>query len=144
MTPKGTLNRSGYDERVADREAHVGIRELRDRRTVAEFDHRMDDRLRVDDHVDVVVADTEQLVRLDHFEALVHQRRGVDRDLRAHFPVRVRERLLDGDVSSSRRELPPEGSPARGDQEAGDTATGCRGTGRAGRVRINVALGARH
>ena len=36
----------------------------------------------------------EQVMRLDQFEALVHQRRGIDRDLRAHRPVRMLERLL--------------------------------------------------
>ena len=42
--------------------------------------------------------DAEQLVGLDHLEALVHQRRRVDRDLRPHGPGRVRERVGDGDV----------------------------------------------
>ena len=31
----------------------------------------------------------EQMMRLDQFEALVHQGRGIDRDLRAHRPVRM-------------------------------------------------------
>ena len=42
--------------------------------------------------------DAEQVVGLDHLEALVHQRRRVDRDLAAHRPRRVRERLLDRHV----------------------------------------------
>ena len=60
------------------------------------LDERVDDRLRVHDDVDPVVRRAEQPVRLDHLEALVHQRRGVDRDLAAHRPGRVRERLRDG------------------------------------------------
>ncbi len=36
-----------------------------------------------------VEVDAEQLVRLDHLEALVHERRRVDRDLGAHGPGRV-------------------------------------------------------
>jgi hypothetical protein len=55
------------------------------------------DRLRVHDDFDAVEVDTEQLVRLDHFEALVHERRRVDRDLGAHVPRRVRERVRHRD-----------------------------------------------
>ena len=40
---------------VADREPHVGLGELGDRRPVAELDHRVHDRLRVDDDLDAVV-----------------------------------------------------------------------------------------
>ncbi len=40
-------------ERVLDRQPHVGDAELRDHRPVDELDHRVHDRLRVDDHVDL-------------------------------------------------------------------------------------------
>ena len=49
------------------------MRQLGDRRPVTELDHRMDDRLRMDDDLDPVVVDAEQRVCLDDFEALVHQ-----------------------------------------------------------------------
>ena len=88
----------GVGERVGDRDAHVRVPEVRDRGAVAEPDHPVDDRRRVDDHLDAVVRDGEEEVRLDHLEALVGERRGVDRDLRSHRPRRVRERLLGGDV----------------------------------------------
>ena len=52
MRPNGVAMRSGYAEGVADRQAHVGHAELGDRRAVGELDHRVDDRLRVDDHLD--------------------------------------------------------------------------------------------
>ena len=41
-----------------------------------------------------VEADPEQQVGLDHLQALVDQRRGVDRDDRAHVPGGVGQRLL--------------------------------------------------
>ena len=41
--------------------------------------------------------DAEQLVGLDHLEALVHERRRVDRDLGAHVPGGVPERVGHGD-----------------------------------------------
>ena len=50
-----------------------------------------------------VVGRPEEVVGLDQLEALVHQRRRVDRDLAAHRPGRVRERLLDRDVARARR-----------------------------------------
>ena len=74
-------------------------------------DQRVDDRLRVHDDVDPLVRRAEQPVRLDHLEALVHQRRRVDRDLAAHRPGRVRERLLDVTSSSSARVRPRNGPP---------------------------------
>ena len=63
---------------------------------VVELDERVDDRLRVDDDVDALVADAEEVVGLDQLEALVHQGRRVDRDPPAHLPGRVRERLGRG------------------------------------------------
>ena len=54
------------------------MRELGDRGAVGELDHRVHDRLRVHDDLDLVVVDAEQLVGLDHLEALVHQRGRVD------------------------------------------------------------------
>ena len=61
--PNGVTARSGQAEGVGDREPHVGQRELGDGAAVAERDHRVDDRLRVHDDVDGVVADVEELVR---------------------------------------------------------------------------------
>ena len=85
-------------EAERDRQAHVGRRGLRDRRAVDELDHRVHDRLRMHDDVDVAVRDAEQQVRLDHLEALVDERRGVGGDDAAHVPGRVRERLGRSDV----------------------------------------------
>ena len=41
----------------------------------------------------------EQVMRLDQFEALVHQGRGIDRDFGAHGPVRMAQRLFGGRVA---------------------------------------------
>ena len=46
----------GIRERVLDRQPHVGDAELRDHRSVDQLDHRMHDRLRVDDDVDLIGA----------------------------------------------------------------------------------------
>ena len=54
--------------------------DLRERRAVGELDHGVHDRLRVDDDLDALVRDVEQQVRLDHLQALVHQRRRIRRD----------------------------------------------------------------
>ena len=47
--------------------------------------------------------DAEQPVRLDHLEALVHQRRRVDGDLAAHPPGRMAERVVGGDAGQRAR-----------------------------------------
>ena len=93
----GHVDAIGMVQRVGDRHPHVGVPEVRERGAVAEPDERVHDRLRVHDDVDPVVRRAEQPVRLDHLEALVHQRRRVDRDLAAHRPGRVPERVLDAD-----------------------------------------------
>ena len=81
-------------ERVQDGQSHVGPAKLRKHRGVGGFDHRVDDRLRVDHDLNVVVRGAVEVVRLDDLEALVHQRRRVDCDLAAHRPVWVRARVL--------------------------------------------------
>ena len=48
----------------------------------------------MDDDVDPLGRQLEQMVRLDQLEALVHHRRRVDRNLRAHIPSRMSDRLL--------------------------------------------------
>ena len=55
--------------------------------------------------------DAEQLVGLDHLEALVHQRRRVDGDLRAHRPGRVRQRVVDRDRGRARPRVRPRNGP---------------------------------
>ena len=82
----------------------------------------MDDRLRVDDDVDLVVAETEQMVSLDQLEALVHERRRVDRDLAAHVPGRVAQRLLDGDALELAPRAAAERAARRGEHQLDDRA----------------------
>ena len=89
--------RSGQPEGVPDGQAHVRHAQLGDRRAVGELHHRVDHGLRVHDDLDVVVVDPEQLVGLDDLEPLVHQRAGVDRDLRTHRPRRMGQSLVDRD-----------------------------------------------
>ncbi len=54
------------------------------------------------DDVDLTRSDAEEPMRLDDFEPLVHQRRRVDRDLRAHPPRRVAQGVVGGDVRQAR------------------------------------------
>ena len=87
----------GIRERVLNRQPHVGDAELRDRsiRRRSSTIECTTDCGWIDD-VDPVGAHAEQPVRLDHLEALVHQRRRVDRDLPAHPPGRMLQRIFGG------------------------------------------------
>ena len=89
---------------------------------VTKRDAAVNDRLRVHYDVDLLVADTEQVVGFNQLEALVHQRRRVDRDLPAHLPGRVLERVRHADgrelLPSHAAERPAGGS----DREALDRA----------------------
>ena len=55
----------------------------------------MHDALRMDHHLERIVRQAEQVVRLDHLERLVRERRAVHGDLAAHAPRRVLERFFD-------------------------------------------------
>ena len=72
-------------------------------RTVAKAHDRVHDRRRVDDDLDRVVRQVEEEVRLDQLEALVRERRRVDRDLRPHLPGRMRERVRAASRPPARR-----------------------------------------
>ena len=82
--------------------------------------------------------DAEQLVGLDHLEALVHQRRRVDRDLGAHVPggVAAARRSTVTAASCSRRE-PRNGPPLAVSTSLLDLGGAARpaGTGRAPSAR---------
>jgi hypothetical protein len=51
---------------------HVGEPHLGQYRPVVQLDHRMDDALRMDDHLDLIRRAAEQPGSLDHLQALVH------------------------------------------------------------------------
>ena len=65
-----------------------------DHGAVPEGDDAVNDRLRMNQDVEAVVADPEKMMRLNQFQALVHQGRGIDADLRTHRPVGMLDRLL--------------------------------------------------
>ena len=76
---------------------------------------------RMHDHLDPVDRDVEEPVGLDQLEALVRERRRVDRDLRPHAPGRVRERLLRRDALELGPRAAAERAP-RGRQDEPDDA----------------------
>ena len=90
----GQRGPSWVGQGVADGRAHVGHAQMREDSAVREAHHAVHDALRVEQHRDALVGQAEQVVGLDDLQALVHQGRGVDRDLGAHRPIGMLERLL--------------------------------------------------
>ena len=90
----------GHPDRVSqgvqDRSLHGRESHLGEDTSVGKFHHGVDDALGMDNHFDGIVRKAEEKVRLDHFERLVGQRRGIHRHLRPHAPRRVIERLRHG------------------------------------------------
>ena len=62
----------GVLQRILDGQLHVGWAELGDDRTVDVFYQGMHDRLRMDDHADLVRAEVEEPAGLDDLQGLVH------------------------------------------------------------------------
>src|SRR5690606_1996909 len=62
-------------QRELYRNTHVRESKLRFDRAVFELDQRMDDGLRVNDHLYLRSRNAKQPLRLDYFQSLVHQRR---------------------------------------------------------------------
>ena len=126
LGPLDTTERGGDSGRVrkcvADGQSHVGHRELGDGAAVGELDHRVHHALRVHDDLDDVIWGTEQLVRLDDFQTLVHQGAGVDGDLRTHLPGRVRQSLVDANVGQIRKSAATERATTRRQDDATDLA----------------------
>ncbi len=58
-----------------DGQCHVGATELCQDTAVIEFDHGMDDRLRMDDHLDLFGSGLKKPCRLNDLEPFVHQSR---------------------------------------------------------------------
>ena len=100
---KRSIPSIGIRARVLNRQPHVGHAELCNDRSIDQLHHGMHDRLRMDDDLDLIGADTEQPVRLDDLEPLVHQRRRIDGDLPAHLPCRMTKRLIRRDPLQLRR-----------------------------------------
>ena len=107
----------GMSQDVRDGNRHVSDPHLRDYRTVDVLDHRMDDALRVDHHINLCSRKPEEPARLDDFEPLVHERGRVDRDLAAHLPSRMPERLLNGHVAQFDRGPVEERTPRTGEHD---------------------------
>ena len=62
----------GPAEAIKNGQLHIGPAELGQHRGIGQLNHRMNDRLGVDDDLDVVVVEAKQVVGLDHLQALVH------------------------------------------------------------------------
>src|SRR5215469_6006910 len=58
--------------------------------------------LRMDDYTNLVWRQVEEAAGFDHLETFVHERGGVDGNAVTHFPGRMVERLLDGNVGEVR------------------------------------------
>ena len=63
---------------------------------VGEFHQRVHDRLRMDQNVQLVIADAEKNAGFYQLQPLVHQGRGIDGDFRAHLPGGMAQGVFRG------------------------------------------------
>ena len=105
----GSLPPLGIGESKLNGNTHIGRAQMSQNRPIGKLHHRMDGTLGLHYHLDLIVGHREQVVRLDDFEPLIHQRRGIDGDLRPHVPggmgqcLSWRDRLQVGDRLASER-----------------------------------------
>src|SRR5262245_31744145 len=121
IQPGGVARKSSrIAEGVQDGDSHIGDTELRNHRAVEVLHHRMDDRLGMDQDLDLLRGQVEEPARFDDLEPLVHQCGGVYRDLRAHFPRRMLEGLVHAHPCQLLLWHRPEWSAGRREQDAVD------------------------
>ena len=73
------------------RQPHVRCTELCLDSAIGKLNRGMHNRLRMNEHLDLLHRHAEEPFGFDDFKTFVHHRGGVDRDLRAHLPIRVFE-----------------------------------------------------
>src|SRR5256886_16350109 len=78
----------------------------------------MDHRLGMDHNVNPIATNAEQRMRLDHLEAFVHQRRRIDRDLAAHPPGGMLERVGRRNIAEVRRRAPAKWTAGGGENQS--------------------------
>ena len=110
----------GPGERISDRDPHVGTAELGEHRAVDKLDQRMDHRLWVDHDIKLFRRQSEQVVRLDQLEPLIHQSRRIDRDFGAHRPIGMRDGLGRGGSADGFGRRGAERATARGQDDSCD------------------------
>ena len=79
---------------MGDGRAHVGRRQMRHGGAVLVTDQAMHDRLGMHHHAELFRRQGEKEMRLDQFQPLVHQGGAVERNLAAHRPVGMGDRLF--------------------------------------------------
>ncbi len=60
-----------------------------------EFDHGVNNTLRMYHHLNLINTGPKQLISFDHLQALIHHRGRIDGNLRPHLPVWMIQRLLN-------------------------------------------------
>ena len=90
----------GEREGILDGQSHVGHTQLRLDGSVVELHGRVDNALRMNQHLYLRGLDTEEPLGLDDLEALVHHRRGIDGDLRTHVPGGMAQGIGLGDLGN--------------------------------------------
>ena len=84
-------------EGILDGQPHVGHAQLCLHRAIDELHGRVDNRLRMDEHLDFLSWYAEKPAGLHHLEAFVHERGRVDGDFRTHVPRGVLQGVGSGD-----------------------------------------------
>ena len=108
----------GIGQRVQYWQLHRWESYLRQHRAVYELGESMNDGLRMNDHLNLVVAHREQEMRFDHLERLVHERRRIDRDFPPHGPGGMFERFGDGGTRHALRTPRAERTTRGGEDQA--------------------------
>ena len=108
---------------MRNRDSHVRRTELGDHRAVAKFDEAMNDGLWMDENVEFVRPQCKQVMGLDEFETLVHQRRRIDCYLGAHGPGRMLQGLLHRDFADRVQRPSPERTAGCSEHDAPNVLT---------------------
>ena len=81
----------GIRQRILNGNPHIRLTHLCDDCAILIFHRGMDNALRMHQNLNLIYIYIKQPFRLHHFQALIHQRCRINRNLLAHVPVRVRQ-----------------------------------------------------
>ena len=105
----------GIMEGIMDRNFHARGCKVHQGVSVFQLHHAVNQALRMNPHFDAVVVKSKQMMGLDHFQSLIDERGGINRDFWSHVPGGMPQSLCHCDTLKLLTGFPPKWSSRAGE-----------------------------